>query len=320
VFWNAATFVARIASAIISIPGAVLDATSAAATYLLHVAVEGVKLGAEIQARLATSLVNFSESIVHALEVFLKYLRTLISDALSPIILPMVSAARSFDGSMGSALNRTLSDELTNGSVTPADALAVAHLLDPLAEIGTALSIAIGIAVGLVTAFSLGAGFLLSVFLSIIPAVAQGFIQGVATVTSLTSAAVLNLGRSFPNSVPKTTWEAVAATIAICASSSDFALALATAAMKGLTDEIAGTLVFSIMVDLVVLMFSWILWARDLPVLAVFALALACAAVYASLRAFTASISAIKTYATVSVILAGTGLGAAFADFLLAET
>jgi hypothetical protein len=116
--------------------------------------------------------------------------------------------------------------------------------------------------------------------------------------------------------------EAVAGAVAVAASGSDFFWMVLTAAMKGLTTAIAAALLLSLIVDLVVLVVSIVHWARDLAILAIPALLVAGAAVYAAFRALgtSAKITVLRTYAIVSVILALIGSAAASADLYLSES
>jgi Flp pilus assembly protein TadB len=108
--------------------------------------------------------------------------------------------------------------------------------------------------------------------------------------------------------------------VAVAASSSDFFFALITAAQKGLTESVAATLAVSIIVDLIVLPISIITWASHNGVIAIIALALGLIATYIAVQAFRTATPSLKTYATVSVILAGVGAAAAGGDAYLAST
>ncbi len=322
-FWNAVTsFVVNPLGTVLSLVNTVWDAATAAFTYLNHLAHEAVAIGAEVVARTAAAIVQAGREIANAFEVFLNWLYTLVKDALAVVIDPILNAAQSFDSTLATRANVTVSDQGSLGYVTPADGLTWARAFDPVAYLGFAFAVGITIVIGIVTAVTLGAGFVVGVILSLIPTLAQELIHGLATVTSLTSSAVTTLEDSFSNSVSQTDWEALAGAVSIGASSFDFFFALATAAMKGLTNTIAGTLALSIIVDLVVFVVSIVNWASHLADIAIAALLLAGAGTYVAFRALgaSASIPELKTYATVSVILAGVGLAAAGADVHLAES
>ncbi|MGB6442343.1 MAG: hypothetical protein WBF81_03510, partial [Thermoplasmata archaeon] len=319
--WNTLSGIASDVTALVSV---VWNAVQAAAAYVSEAA---SWLSAHLGlSKLASQFVSGLKTLASAMEwawsQLVEFVRIEIEHALSVIVDPILNAARGFDSTLGSAANATVSDQVTLGYVTTPDGLTWARAFDSVAYLGTALAVGIAIVIGLVTAVSLGAGFLVTVVLSLIPAFAQNLIHGLASVTSLTSQAVTNLEDSFTNSVSKSSWEALAGAIAIGASSSDFFFALATAAMNGLTESIAGTLALSIIVDLVVFVVSIVSWASHYAILAITVLLLAGAATYVAFRALgeSASIPELKTYATVSVILAGVGLAAAGADVGLSES
>lgn len=299
-----------------SIPAEFVSAAESAGAYIAG-AVSGVLTAA------SDGLQVLAQQTVQALraieQAMLWALDQLVDKVLEPLLQPLLNAAESFDASLAAAANATINDQVSLGYVTPADGVAWAHAFDSIAYLGAAIAIGVSVAIAILTAVSLGAGFLVSLILSLIPTFAQYLVQGLATVTSLSSQAVTDLENSFPNSVSKTTWGALAGAVAIAASGADFFWALATAAMKGLTESIALTLAFSIIADLVVFVVSWVSWASQTASLAITALLVAGAATFVAFRALSlgAAIPDLQTYARVSVILAGVGVVAAGADVVL---
>ena len=320
-FVNAVTsIVTTVAGAVMSLVNVVWTATVAAFTYLDHMAIEAAAIGGTLLSRTAATLVSVGKAIGNALNALLDYIVSLVKAALASVIDPIVRAAASFDSTLGSAANATVADVNGGGGVTAAHALAWGQAFDPIAILGVAVAFAITVALVILGPLDLGAGFIVPLILTIVPTFSQNLISGLASISSFTAQAVATLEDSFTNSLPKAEWEAVAGVAALTASSTDFFIALLTAAQKGLTEQIAATLALSIIVDLAVFAIGVVTWASHLGAVAIAALVLAGIAAFVAFRALVGGIASIKTYATISVVLAGIGVAAASADVILAET
>ena len=323
--WNSfsgvvAALLTHLATLVHALVGIVWNALIAAEAFFDHIR-QGLAHLAEVAEQAAVSaLTAVGQALEAALQALLAFVKAEIIKLLTPIITPIVNAAKAFDSALGTASNATIVDIQTSGSVSPADAMAWAHSFDTVAELGAAVGIAITIVLIVTTSVGLGTGFLVGLLLSLIPTFLQNLIPGLASISSLTSSAILNLEASFSNPFPKAEWEAIAGAVAVAASSSDFFFALITAAQKGLTESIAATLAVSIIVDLIVLPISIITWASHNGVIAIIALVLGLVATYIAVQAFRSATPSLKTYATVSVILAGVGAAAAGGDVYLAST
>ncbi len=300
--------------------GIAWNALVAAAAYFDHIR-QGLAHLAEV-AVVATvgALKVVGAALEAALQALLAFVKAEIIKLLTPIITPIVNAAKTFDITLGAASNTTVADIQASGSVSTTDALTWAHTFDGIAELGAAVGIAITIVLVVTTSVGLGASLVVGLLLSLIPTFLQSLIPGLASISSLTSSSILNLEASFSNPFPKAEWEAIAGAVAVAASSSDFFFALITAAQKGLTESIAATLAVSIIVDLIVLPISIITWASHNGVIAIIALVLALVATFIAFQALKSATQSLKTYATVSFILAGVGAAAAGGDVYLAST
>ena len=316
--WNTVSgIVVGIAGAIY---GAVWTAVEAATQFLKQLGA-GLSHLAEVAESAAVGvLAAVGAALEAALQALLAFVEAEIIKLLTPIITPIVNAAKTFDITLGAASNTTVADIQASGSVSTTDALTWAHTFDGIAELGAAVGIAITIVLVVTTSVGLGASLVVGLLLSLIPTFLQSLIPGLASISSLTSSSILNLEASFSNPFPKTEWEAIAGAVAVAASSSDFFFALITAAQKGLTESIAATLAVSIIVDLIVLPISIITWASHNGVIAIIALVLALVATFIAFQALKSATQSLKTYATVSFILAGVGAAAAGGDVYLAST
>ncbi|MGB6442259.1 MAG: hypothetical protein WBF81_03060, partial [Thermoplasmata archaeon] len=252
----------------------------------------------------------------------LTFLISLAKAALGVVLSPFVKGAKAFDSALGVAANATLNDQTSLGYVTTADGLAWAHAFDPLAAVGVALATLVVIVLAILTPIDVVGDLALTVVLSLIPTLAENFIPGLPSLSQLSSQAVVHLEDSFPNSVSTTTWEAIAGSIAIGASSSDFFFVTIGTALKSAQLPAAAflDLAAAITIDLIVLTISIVQYFTHLALVASTALFFALVGVYAAFQTSKGyAAKALGNFVYVSLGLAGVGLAAASADFILSE-
>ena len=320
IFWNDVTSVfTNPAGTVLSLINITWNFATAANTYFNHLFHEAVAIGGKILSRVAATLVSVGRLIASVLSAFLAWLAQQISKLLAPVVSPIVNAAQSFDGALSAATNATVGDVASGGSVTPGHGLAWARAFDPAGYLGLVLAAALMVGLTLVLPFALGAGFVITVLLGLLPSFAQHLVPGMNSVFALTSLAVDDFETSFTNTISKTDWSALAESVAIAASTDDFVwwsfVALPkVGAEAGLT---ALTLSVSIIIDAVILMFA--LANTDLNLPAVYA-GLAFLALFSVLAATATLLGPLsvgtKPYAEASEAIAGLGLAVVGAELL----
>ena len=275
-----------------------------------------------LASQLAAGLKVLASAMEWAWNQFVQWLiHHVIDPPLNSVVGPILSAAAGFDSSNAAAGNRTILDIQTNGSVSPKDGLAWAHSMDTAGLLGDGLGTALVVALTLLLPIGLEASFLIGIFLGLLPAFAQNaFPSGAGDITVLTSQAVLSFGSHF-SSIPTTTWEAVAGSVAIGAAGSDLVLsniALVLKAKGAASGFAALAVLISTIVDIIVLAITIIDWAPSLPILEATALVFAgIGLASALLLGGFISKQLGAAYAEVALILAGIGVGAAAADYYL---
>ena len=321
-FWNAVTsFVTNPLGTVESLVDTVWDVAEAATVYFDHLATEAAALAAEPLERTAAELVDVGKAIIEGLDAVLGYVLSLVKAALAAVVDPIIRAAQDFDSANAAAGNRTIEDVQVNGTVSQKDGLAWVHSFDSVALLGAGLGIAIVVALTLLLPLDLGAATVISVLLSVVPAFAHiALLAGAGPITSLSSQAVLNFGGYF-SSISTSTWQAIAGSIAIGASSADIVLAFIAVLLNGHGSVGAGAavaVVITMIIDLVVLDITIINWALSLETL------LATALVFAAIGLGTAALLSNlvddqlgETYSEVAILLAGVGFGAALEDYHL---
>jgi len=177
----------------------------------------------------------------------------------------------------------------------------------------------LGSVIAALTPLDFGEGFLIGIFLTLLPTFAQELIQGLPTVSSVTSGAVTALEDGFHNTISSVDWAALAGAVGISASSVDGAFALFTAITRNVGDAPMLDLAVSLIIDMIVFVISIVTWASHLAGVAIIALFFGAEGVYAAIKANTKPVPAVATYTQVSLVLAGIGLAAASADVLVSE-
>ena len=321
--WNAfSAIVTNPFGTLLSVVGEVWTVTIAAETFLSRLSGEATALGGKVWARISGTIVAVGKVIVSALDSLLVYIESLVKQALSVVINPIINAAQNFDRGLASSMNASLLDMENNGSVKTSDGIAWARAFDPLLAPGAGLAIAITVVVGLVTPFGLGAGFLGSLILSVLPSIGQFAISGLTTgISSMSTQAVTNFENniaSYFSNIPKVDWETVSALVAIGASVSDGFFAALTATFHGLNENFALTLAVSVIIDMIVFSITVISWISHLGLVALAVLFFAALGVVAAVQARgLPAAKAIPLYVNVSFILALIGAAGAGADVYL---
>jgi len=258
--------------------------------------------------------------IVSALNALLNYIVSLVKAALAAVIDPIVNAAKSFDSNLGAAANATVADVNAGGSVTTAHAIAWASTFDGIALVGVGLGSVVAIAITLTAPFDLGAGFLLSLIVGLVPAIAMQFISGFPFgMATLTQQAVSALETSLGTPLSKNAWTAVAETVGIVAPTSDFFFAMVRSSENSFPESAALAMFTTMIVDLIVMALSFVAWVLHDAVLIITAVVLAAFAL--GLAAYDwkmyGKLPGLGTFADVSVLLGGIGAGGAGADLAL---
>lgn len=202
------------------------------------------------------------------------------------------------------------------GNVTPVHALAWAHAFDAAAYLGTGVSIAVTIVFGILLPFSLGAGFLISILLTLLPQLSLYLVHGLPTVTSLTAQAVTSVEDSVTNTISSTDWKALAESVGLAASSTDFAWTMLSVSAKSAVDGVAAfSMLTTMVIDSVIFLVSLGNILASSPYLAGTVLFLGLLGLsIATLFLISDESAELKPYAAASVALAGLGLGAGLAD------
>jgi hypothetical protein len=235
--------------------------------------------------------------------------------------LPVVNdlTSSSFDSILASAANATVADINGPGTVTTAHGMALADALNPVPLLGAVIGAVIAVVLTLLTPFDIGATFLLTLMLTLIPYFAQSAISGLQDLTSFTSQAVLNLEGSLPD-VPKSDLEAVAGVVAIAAAGSDFFGINVLLAQKGALSGLAAVVLpAAITIDLIVLMITIVNWAPHLAILTTVALVVALIGGGIASAAWAKQVPGLEDYADYAFILSLVGLGAAAADYYISQ-
>jgi len=267
--------------------------------------------------QLANGLRTIASAMVWALEQLVSYLYGMVKAALALVINPIVKAASGIDSNVAVAGNSTLTDIEKNGTVSTSHGLAWANSMVPVVILGDALAVIVVVALTLITPFDLGANFLLTAFLTVLPTIAQSALGGLPHSISFSSSGVLSLESSL-TAIPKTTWEAIAGTVAIVASGGDLIganILLATDGAK--TGAAAVILPAAMTIDIFVLMITIVNWAPHLAILTGAALALALVATGIAGTAIALGGEQLESYAGWALLFAFVGLGAAIADYVL---
>jgi hypothetical protein len=315
-FWNAPSLVFRtVANTILSIPGAILSASSAAATYIVHLAVEMARLQAQIEQRVATVIVDTGETLLSDIQQLLTVLRTLVYDAFEPVVAPLVSFSRQFSSSLDAASNTTILDVQNKGAVSQSDGLAWARTFDPAAVLGVALGTVITVVIGLLIPLTLGAGFLIPILLSLLPTFGQHLIPGLADITSLTKGAITGLETQFRNTISSTDWTALAESVGIAGSSVDFGWSiLSVDLLGGVAGRAAGSICGTMIIDAAILLITFGNIALNSGVVAAAVLALALIGATIAGLFLAAPPPGLEAYALASLAIATIGLVAGGAD------
>lgn len=318
--WNA---VSGVVSAVGKLVSVVWNAAIAAAAYLADAATALARdLGiTALLSQTVTALRAIGSAMWTALQQLLQYIYGLVKAALAAVVSPIVDGVKGFASALGAAANATLLDENEGVSFTAAQGMEWADAIDPLAILGTAVAATIVIVLAILTPVDIGDSFLISIVLSLIPALALGLLSGLPATSSFSSQAVTTFEDSFSNSLSSEDWGTWAAVVAVWAPLGDlYAALMATMQDTVISGPPALSLLGSIVIDVIVFAISIVVWLSHLGPVAAAALFLAAyGAYYAAKSLINPRLSLIKTYSTVSLILAAIGLGAASADFVAAE-
>ncbi len=179
-FWNAVTsFVTNPLGTVLSLVSTVWNAATAAFTYLNHLAHEAVAIGAQIAQRAAGALVSIGKIIVSALNALLDYIISLVKATLAPVIDPIVNAAQAYISSVEQAGGTAVADYSQHGAVSARNATAFWNALGgTVFLLALGVSIAVSVALTLLTAVTLGGSFLLGILIALIVSFAVPALPG----------------------------------------------------------------------------------------------------------------------------------------------
>ena len=169
-FWNAvSSVVTNPVGTIESLAGVVWNEATAAYAYAYYLRTEGLALGGEIVARTVAAAEHVGEEIASAMGAFLNWLYTLVKDALDAILAPLWNACVSYAQALVNDLGASYSDFGNYGYVPGADSQRFwSDFGGPIFITALVIAVTVEAVITLVEGFSLGAGFIVPILLSLV--------------------------------------------------------------------------------------------------------------------------------------------------------
>ncbi|MGB6442623.1 MAG: hypothetical protein WBF81_04930, partial [Thermoplasmata archaeon] len=165
-FWNAvSSVVENPLGAVLSLATVVWNGAVAIATYVNHLAHEAAGIGAQVLARVASTLVSIGKVILNALQELLQYIIEIASAALRAAFEPIVAAAEAYTGRLASDFQQTVNDSLANRSLAADESRFWSDVAQPLFWVALAAAVVIEVVVTTVEGVTLGTGFILSLII-----------------------------------------------------------------------------------------------------------------------------------------------------------
>ena len=204
--WN--SFAGDVMSGLTTIATFAWSVTIAPAIYLGELVVAGARLLYEYAIEpAATILSQIGSKILNALNAVIQWvINHVIDPALNAIIGPIEAGVGSFDKSLNGPLTRAWASENSSGSVGQANAVSFANAFVSGApfEIALGISVAVTVALSLLTPFDLGPSFVVGLVVGLIAGAALSSIASLKSAAQLSSSAVsaiegvVNPVKSFP--------------------------------------------------------------------------------------------------------------------------
>jgi len=172
-FTNAVTDVVQLVTdgvtVVESLVGIVWTATVAAFTYLDHLAIEAAAIGGTLLNRTAATLVSVGKEILNALNWMLEFL---VNDVINPLLAsvfgPVKSANAQYCESINFAFQAAYAAVEGGHPVSQAESAAIWNNIGGSTfALGEGVAVGVEVALGLLSAFSLGGGFLLPLLLNV---------------------------------------------------------------------------------------------------------------------------------------------------------
>jgi hypothetical protein len=168
-FVNAVSSVAStVSGAVVSFANLVWTTAVAAAVFVDQLAREAAELGGQLLARAAAALVSVGKLILSALQQFLNWLLSRIAGLIVSAFAPVVNELHSFTNGVGSNLEVGATDLAEGKSIVQAAGWFWANFSGPIFIIATIAAIALTVALTLLEAFSVGAGFVIPIIVGLV--------------------------------------------------------------------------------------------------------------------------------------------------------